>query len=254
MHVAKWGLIMEIIEAKNYDEMSEKAAQLILTKVKQTPSLVLGLATGGTPVGTYQHLVDDYQAHRTSYQHVHTVNLDEYVGIEKENPTSYHTYMNEHLFQLIDIPIEQTHLPNAMAKDLQAECQKYEQLIEDLGGIDLQILGIGVNGHIGFNEPGTSFESTTNVVELTASTREKNACYFDNPFDVPTHAVTMGISTIMKSKQIVLLVSGKQKAQILYKLLTEPTNEQVPASILKQHSHVTIIADREALTEIKQNC
>lgn len=245
---------MEIIEAKNYDEMSEKAAQLILTKVKQTPSLVLGLATGGTPVGTYQHLVDDYQAHRTSYQHVHTVNLDEYVGIEKENPTSYHTYMNEHLFQHIDIPIEQTHLPNAMAKDLQAECQKYEQLIEDLGGIDLQILGIGVNGHIGFNEPGTSFESTTNVVELTASTREKNARYFENPFDVPTHAVTMGISTIMKSKQIVLLVSGKQKAHILYKLLTEPTNEQVPASILKQHGQVTIIADREALMEIKQNC
>ena len=245
---------MEIIEAKNYDEMSEKAAQLILTKVKQTPSLVLGLATGGTPVGTYQHLVDDYQAHRTSYQHVHTVNLDEYVGIEKENPTSYHTYMNEHLFQHIDIPIEQTYLPNAMAKDLQAECQKYEELIEDLGGIDLQILGIGVNGHIGFNEPGTSFESTTNVVELTASTREKNACYFDNPFNVPTHAVTMGISTIMKSKQIVLLVSGKQKAHILYKLLTEPTNEQVPASILKQHDHVTIIADREALTEIKQGC
>lgn len=243
---------MEIIEARNYDEMSQKAAQLILSKVKQSPSLVLGLATGGTPVGTYQDLVKDYQEHQTSYRHVHTVNLDEYVGIDKDNPTSYHTYMKEQLFDHIDIPIDQTHLPNAMATDLQAECKHYEELIEHLGGIDLQLLGIGVNGHIGFNEPGTSFASTTNVVELTASTREKNACYFDNPFDVPTHAVTMGISTIMKSKQIVLLVSGKQKAHILYKLLSEPTNEHVPASILKQHDNVMIIADREALTEIKQ--
>ncbi|MFJ7850076.1 glucosamine-6-phosphate deaminase [Peribacillus sp. NPDC097224] len=245
---------MEIVETQNYDEMSQKAAHLILDKVKRTPSLVLGLATGGTPVGTYQHLVKDYQENQTSYRHVHTVNLDEYVGVEKDHPTSYHTYMKDHLFNHIDIPIQQTHLPDTMAPDLQAECQRYEELIENLGGIDLQLLGIGVNGHIGFNEPGTPFASTTNVVELTASTREKNACYFDNPFDVPKHAVTMGISTIMKSKQIVLLVSGKQKAHILYKLLSEPTNEQVPASILKQHKNVMIIADREALAELKQNC
>ena len=245
---------MQIIEAKDYDEMSQKAAELILTKVKQTPSLVLGLATGGTPVGTYQYLVKDHQEHQTSYRQVHTVNLDEYVGVEKDDPTSYHTYMKEHLFNHIDIPLEQTHLPNTMAADLQEECQQYEELIEKLGGIDLQLLGIGVNGHIGFNEPGTSFASTTNVVELTASTREKNACYFDNPFDVPQYAMTMGISTIMKSKQIVLLISGTQKAHILYKLLSELTNEQVPASILKQHHNVTIIADQEALIELKQNC
>ncbi|WP_057914491.1 glucosamine-6-phosphate deaminase [Peribacillus muralis] len=244
---------MEIIEAKNYDEMSQKAAQLILTKVKQTPSLVLGLATGRTPVGTYLHLVKDYQEHQTSYRHVHTVNLDEYVGLGKENPTSYHTYMKEHLFNHIDIPNHQTHLPNGMATDLQGECQIYDELIENLGGIDLQILGIGVNGHIGFNEPGTSFSSTTNVVELTPSTRGKNACYFNNLSEVPSDAVTMGISTIMKSKQIVLLVSGMQKAHILYKLLSEPINEQIPASILKQHDNVIIIADNEALAVIRHN-
>jgi len=243
---------MKIIEVKDYKEMSQKAAQIILDKVKDTSSLVLGLATGGTPVGTYEQLVKDYKENQTSYQHVHTVNLDEYVGLKKENPTSYDFYMKDNLFNHIDIPIDQTHLPNGMESDLQKECQQYDSLIENLGGVDLQLLGIGVNGHIGFNEPGTSFESTTNVVELTASTREANACYFDNPFEVPTHAITMGIATIMKSKQILLLVSGSKKADALYKLLYEDIDEKMPASILKKHAAVTIIADSEALILVKE--
>jgi glucosamine-6-phosphate deaminase len=243
---------LKIIEVANYEEMSKEAAKIIVDKVKEKPNAVLGLATGGTPEGAYNYLIKNYQKSQLSYAKVHTVNLDEYIGLEKNHPQSYTYYMNEHLFKHINLPKEQTHFPSATSNTDQKDGEKYEQLIESLGGIDLQILGIGENGHIGFNEPGTSFSSKTSVVELTVSTRKANARYFNQMEEVPTHAISMGISTIMKSEEIILLVSGKKKAFILHRLLTEEISKELPASILKNHPNVTIIADQEALSIMKE--
>ncbi|GKU81880.1 glucosamine-6-phosphate deaminase [Niallia sp. NCCP-28] len=237
---------MKLIETANYETMSQTAAALVIQQVKSKPNTVLGLATGGTPVGMYQYLKEDYEQNQTSYQNVHTVNLDEYVGLSKEDSKSYAYYMNDHLFKHIHIPLEQTFLP------VEEQGDNYEELIASLGGIDLQILGIGGNGHIGFNEPGTPFTSKTGIVQLTESTREANARYFSSMDEVPTHAISMGISTIMQSKNILLLVSGSKKAEILYRLLTEDVDEALPASILKTHSNVTIIADQDALSVLKE--
>ncbi len=239
---------LKLIEVANYETMSKKAAEAVIEQVNKKPDAVLGLATGGTPTGMYRLLVEDYKKNQTSYQKVHTVNLDEYIGIPIDSRQSYAYYMDMHLFDPINIEKEQTFFPSASLPG-----DKYDQLIASLGGIDLQVLGIGENGHIGFNEPGTSFSSKTRVVELTASTRAANARYFTSLEEVPTHAISMGISTIMKSKQILLLVSGIKKADILYKLLTEEVNEQLPASILKTHPNVTIIADQDALSVKKEN-
>lgn len=239
---------MNIIKVKNYEEMSEKAAAFISETVRRKPNAVLGMATGGTAVGTYQCLIQDFNEHNTSYKQAYTVNLDEYVGMDPNHEQSYHTYMDNHFFQHIDLPKEHQHIPNGKALDLEAECKRYEEAIEALGGVDLQLLGIGHNGHIGFNEPGTSFDSKTQVVKLAESTRNANARYFDHMDEVPTHAITMGIATILKSKKILLLVSGKEKAEILYKLLTSDVTESIPATALKTHPNVTVIADKEALS------
>jgi glucosamine-6-phosphate deaminase len=239
---------MKLIEAKDYQDMSQKAAGIIIEQVKQKPNSVLGLATGGTVIGTYATLVDDHRVNGTSYRQIRTVNLDEYVGLAPEHPNSYHYYMNEHFFVHVDIPKEHTHIPNGLAKDIEEECKRYEQLIEDLGGIDLQLLGIGQNGHIGFNEPGTSFESKTHLVKLAESTRRANARFFDRPEEVPTHAITMGIATIMKSRKILLLASGEKKAPILSQLFSRGVDPKIPASILKTHPCVFVIADQEALS------
>ncbi|HZG60340.1 MAG TPA: glucosamine-6-phosphate deaminase [Anoxybacillus sp.] len=239
---------MKLIEAKDYQDMSRKAADIIIDQVKKKPNSILGLATGGTMIGTYAALVDDYKQNGTSYQQVKTVNLDEYIGLAPEHPNSYHYYMNDHLFNHIDIPKSQTYLPNGLAKDIEAECQRYENLIKQIGGIDLQLLGIGQNGHIGFNEPGTSFESTTHVVELELSTRQANARFFNRFEEVPTHAITMGIATIMKSKKILLLASGLKKAPIIAELFAGKVTTQIPASILNKHPNVIVIADQEALS------
>lgn len=237
---------MRIIEAKDYQDLSKKAAEIIIAQVKHKPNSVLGLATGGTVIGTYDVLVNDYKQNLTSYQRVRSVNLDEYVGLDPSNKNSYHYFMKEHLFDHIDLPAQQTFIPNGLAKIVEEECKRYEQLINQLGGVDLQLLGIGENGHIGFNEPGTSFHSVTHLVKLSESTRKSNARFFNSLDEVPTHAITIGISTIMKSKKILLLASGKKKAGILKRLLNEPIHEQIPATILKKHKDVTIIADEEA--------
>jgi glucosamine-6-phosphate deaminase len=239
---------MKLIEAKDYQDMSRKAADIIIDQVKKKPNSVLGLATGGTMIGTYAALVDDYKQNGTSYQQIKTVNLDEYIGLKPEHPNSYHYYMNEHFFNHVDIPKGQTDLPNGLAKDIEAECQRYESLIEQIGGMDLQLLGIGQNGHIGFNEPGTSFESTTHVVELALSTRQANSRFFNRFEEVPTHAITMGIATIMKSKKILLLASGPKKAPIIAELFAGKVTTQIPASILNKHPNVIVIADQEALS------
>ncbi|MFJ8265720.1 glucosamine-6-phosphate deaminase [Peribacillus asahii] len=242
---------MKIVVAENYEDMSNKAAQIIIDKVKHNPSSVLGLATGSTPKKTYQLLIEDHNNNQATYQNIHTVNLDEYVGPNPDNPNSYHYFMNENLFKSIDIPKEQTHIPNGLASNLQEECNRYESLIMQLGGIDLQLLGIGVNGHIGFNEPGTSFETGTHVIKLTNSTRKANARFFTDISEVPTHAITMGIKSILKSKEILLLASGEKKANAIKQLVEGPIDEQFPASILKKHPNVTVIADKAALSLLK---
>lgn len=242
---------MKMIEAKDYQDMSKIAADYIIKKVSTFPKLKLGLATGGTPLGIYVNLIADHQKNGTSYRGVTTFNLDEYVGLSGENPNSYRYYMNHNLFDHIDIQKANTFVPRGDMDDSQRECAAYEDMLQKSKGIDLQILGIGENGHIGFNEPGTAFKSETHVVELTPSTIKANARYFNSLEEVPTKAITMGIATIMKSKEIVLLISGEQKKAALNRLLTGNVDESFPASVLKKHPYVTIIADKAAIADLK---
>lgn len=202
---------MKWIEVNTYEELSEVAATIFSKQIQEKPDSVLGLATGGSPVGMYKKLVARHQAGHLSFKKVQTFNLDEYVGLEQTSPASYFTFMHENLFNFVDIQPENIHLPNGKAANLAEECAAYDKRIEEAGGIDLQLLGIGVNGHIAFNEPGTSFDSKTNIVELTESTRTENAIYFDDPSEVPTHAITMGIQSIMKAKEIILIAFGEKK-------------------------------------------
>ncbi|MFB5662355.1 glucosamine-6-phosphate deaminase [Alteribacillus sp. HJP-4] len=237
---------MEIIQVKNYKEMSLRAAGLFAYYIKSNPQAVLGLATGGTPVGMYRQLAalkNQFDASRVT-----TFNLDEYEGLPPHHPQSYYAYMKRYVFDPLGLSRAQTNLPRGDAHDLEAECRRYEQLIKDYGYIDLQLLGIGENGHIGFNEPGTSFTSRTHLVTLKSSTREANARYFKQPDLVPDRAITAGIATIMSSSWIVLLASGPKKSKALEKLLTGEIHESFPASILREHPRVTIIADNSALS------
>ncbi|MFS0749012.1 glucosamine-6-phosphate deaminase [Oceanobacillus sp. 1P07AA] len=241
---------MKIIQTKNYQSMSKLASQYVINTLKQIDKPVLGLATGSTPEGLYQHLIKAYQTHQISFANVSTFNLDEYVGLDKEDKNSYHYYMHKFLFNHVDVPSRNIHLPNGIANDLNVECTSYENRIQSVGGIHIQILGIGKNGHIGFNEPGTSFESRTHVVDLDESTRRANARFFDSFDEVPNQAITMGIQSIMQAKEILLLVSGSEKAEALEKLVNGKVNEDFPASILQTHQNVKIIADKAALENI----
>lgn len=242
---------VKIIEVNDYTHMSIEASKYIIDKVLNVPNITLGLATGGTPVGTYQNLIADYQMNGTSYQNVTSFNLDEYIGLLGTNKNSYRYFMNEQLFNHIDINKNNTHIPNGEVVNVDEECMRYEALLAKHGGIDLQILGIGANGHIGFNEPGTSFNSTTHIVELTPSTRKANSRYFNQIEDVPARAITMGIATIMKSKEILLLVSGESKKDALFRLFNGEIDENFPASVLKNHPYVTIIADKAAVADLR---
>lgn len=239
---------MNIIKVKDYEEMSRKAALFIIKRVRKTPNMTLGLATGGTPEGMYQNIIMDYQQNNTSYSGITTFNLDEYVGLDGLNPNSYRYYMNTQLFNHINIPKSSTYIPLGNASDSEKECARYEQLIKEKGGIDLQVIGIGGNGHIAFNEPGTSFQSRTHLIQLTASTRSANSIYFNHAEEVPTHAITMGISTILDSKEILLLASGEEKIEAIRRLQQDEISEDFPASILKKHPNITIIADEVALS------
>ncbi|MDZ5474125.1 glucosamine-6-phosphate deaminase [Bacillus sp. 31A1R] len=243
---------MNVIEVKNYEEMSRIAAQHIIKKIRAHRSYKLGLATGSTPKGVYHYLVKDHQETQTSYQQIKTFNLDEYVGISAHDSNSYHYFMREHLFNHIDIPAEHTYIPSGVSTNLEKECLHYEEKIRLHGGVDLQLLGIGQNGHIGFNEPGTSFKSRTHIVPLTESTRKANARFFPSIEEVPTHAITVGIGTILDSKEILLLASGKAKAEAISRLLNGDLDEEFPASSLLTHKHVTVIADEEALSLTKE--
>ncbi|WP_117168592.1 glucosamine-6-phosphate deaminase [Paraliobacillus sediminis] len=239
---------MKLITATNYSDMSRIATEIILKRIKSSDKLTLGLATGSTPIETYQYMIEDYQQNKTDYHHVTTFNLDEYVGVGPTDRTSYYYFMKSKLFDHIHIPREQTHIPNGLANNLEDECSYYENKIKNQGGIDLQLLGLGSNGHIGFNEPGTNFDIKTHVEQLTEATRSANARFFDSLEEVPTHAITMGISTILQSNEILLLVSGEKKSSALTKLLKDTKlDPSFPASSLHNHPNVTIVADQEAL-------
>ncbi|QRG66508.1 glucosamine-6-phosphate deaminase [Brevibacillus choshinensis] len=237
---------MKLVITKDYDDLSKQAARLIADEVKQRPDTVLGLATGGTPVGMYRELIAIHQKEGVDFSQASSFNLDEYVGLSGQHPQSYRAYMDENLFDHINLPREKTNVPHGDAADLGAECKRYEQAIAAAGGIDIQVLGIGNNGHIGFNEPGSAKDTTTRVVQLTSSTIEANARYFDTIEEVPTQAISMGIRTILSAKKIVLLASGKAKAEAVQHMLEGEMTSDVPASLLQQHPDVTVIVDVEA--------
>lgn len=238
---------MEVIRVKDYDEMSEKACAFVTERLKQRNDLVMGFATGSTPEGLYQRLIEKYRKQEITFKDVVSFNLDEYIGLDKDHPNSYYYFMREKLFDHVDISFDNVNIPNGVASDLEAECQAFEAKIKQAGGIELQILGIGGNGHIGFNEPGTPFTSRTQVVDLASSTIKANSRFFDSIEEVPTQAVSMGIGTIMESKEILLLASGETKRDAMTAVLRGDITEDVPATVLQKHPNMTIIADEAAL-------
>lgn len=241
---------MKLIKAKDYEDMSRKAASIFFSQITLKPDSVLGLATGSTPVGTYKQLIEWCKAGDLSFKDVRTVNLDEYIGLSGDSDQSYRYFMNENLFNHVDIDKSNTNVPNGKAADMDAECVRYEALIRSLGGIDVQLLGIGNNGHIGFNEPNEYFDKFTHVVNLTESTIQANTRFFEKKEDVPRTAVSMGIKTIMEAKKIVLVANGKAKADIIYETCFGPITPNVPASALQLHPDVTIIVDEEAYATV----
>ncbi|MCI6060910.1 MAG: glucosamine-6-phosphate deaminase [Dorea sp.] len=241
---------MKIYKAANYKEMSRKAANILSAQVIMKPNCVLGLATGSTPIGTYEQLVEWYQKGDLDFSEVTTVNLDEYKGLPITNDQSYYYFMHQHLFDRVNINPENTHLPNGMEADSEKECRRYEELIHSLGGVDLQLLGLGHNGHIGFNEPNEAFEKETHCVNLQERTIEANKRFFASADAVPRQAYTMGIKTIMHAKKILVIVSGEDKAEIVKKAFFGPVTPKVPASILQMHNDVTLVADEAALSEV----
>lgn len=241
---------MTIFICKDYDEMSRKAANIVASQLIIKPKSVLGLATGGTPAGMYKELVSLYHQDDLDFSEVTTFNLDEYYPIQKTNEQSYYHYMRINLFNHININDHRIHIPNGETTNIQKECEDYDEAIYTLGGIDLQVLGIGNNGHIGFNEPDIRFESGTHLVQLDEETIKANSRFFDKPEDVPGRAISMGIRTIMHSKKIVLLASGISKAHIIEEMLLGDITPKVPASILQLHNEVTLILDRDAASRI----
>ncbi len=232
---------MRLIKVKNYDEMSERAAMLIAAQVQLKPDAVLGLATGSSPVGTYQRLVAWYKAGKLDFSEIRSVNLDEYAGLKGTNPQSYRYFMEDNLFSHVNIVKENTYVPDGTAEDLLAECEWYDANIRKLGGIDLQLLGIGNNGHIGFNEPADCFIEGTHLVDLQESTIQANARFFDSPDEVPRQAVTMGIGSIMRAAKVLLIASGETKAKLIEQAFAGPVTPQIPATVLKLHPDCTII-------------
>lgn len=242
---------MRIIKARDYDEVSRKAANIIFSVMTQKPDCVLGLATGSSPVGIYKELVRRYEDGNLDFSRVTTVNLDEYRGLDKEDPQSYAYYMKENLFSHVNIPMENTHLPDGREEDSEKACEEYNRILRAAGRQDIQLLGIGHDGHIGFNEPADHFPKETHCVDLAEPTIEANARFFESRDQVPTQAYTMGIRNIMAAKQILMVANGKGKAKILKEAFQGPVTPQVPASILQLHPDVILVADEEALSEME---
>ena len=242
---------MKIYETKDYQEMSRQAANILSAQVILKPDCVLGLATGSTPIGTYDQLVDWYNKGDVDFSQVRTVNLDEYRGLDHDNDQSYYYFMHDNLFDKVNIKPENTHLPDGTNLDSEEEAARYEALVQSLGTVDLQLLGLGRNGHIGFNEPGDSFVEPTHCVDLKESTIEANKRFFESADDVPKQAYSMGIGTIMRAKKILVVVSGEDKAQALKDTICGPISPKVPGTILRLHPDVTIVADEAAMSLMK---
>ena len=239
---------MKIIRAKDYKDMSRKAANIISAQIIIKPNCVLGLATGSTPIGTYQQLVEWYNKGDLDFSEVTSVNLDEYKGLERTNAQSYYYFMHDNLFSHVNIDLSRTFLPDGMEPDADKACADYDRIIESVGGVDLQLLGLGHNGHIGFNEPGTAFEKGTHCVRLTERTIKANQRFFASADDVPRYAYTMGIRNIMHARKILVVVSGADKAEAVKRSFFGPITPEVQASILQLHTDVTLVADEAALS------
>lgn len=250
---------MKIICVDNYEQMSKKAGNIVASQLILKPDSVLGLATGSTPLGMYKELIELYKQGDIDFNKVTTFNLDEYYNLSRDNNQSYYYYMNENFFNHINIDMNHVNIPNGMAKDIEKECIEYEKRIRTNGGIDLQILGVGRNGHIGFNEPDVKFEALTHMVKLDEQTIKDNSRFFEFIEDVPTKAISMGIKTIMQSKKIILLANGEEKADSIYGAISGDITPEIPVSVLQLHPDVTFIIDKKAamkldLEKMKEFC
>ena len=240
---------MNVIITENYEEMSKKAAEILINVVKNNPNAVLGLATGSSPIGTYENMAKDHRENGTSYKNVKSVNLDEYVGLTADHDQSYAYFMRTNLFDKIDIDLKNTNLPNGVAPDLAKECDRYNALLNELKP-DVQVLGLGSNGHIGFNEPGTPLCSVTHRVDLTENTIKDNSRLFASIDEVPRQALSMGVKNIMQAKSILMVVSGKNKAKAVKGMIKGEVTPDLPASVLQLHPFVTIVLDKDAASEL----
>jgi glucosamine-6-phosphate deaminase len=241
---------MLLIVKEDYESMSKEGARIVSELIRLKPNCVLGFATGGTPLGLYKELIRLHREEGLDFSKVTTFNLDEYVGLPPEHPQSYHYFMWENLFKHINVDPRFVHIPHGMADDIDAFCDWYEERIEAVGGIDLQILGIGANGHIAFNEPSSSLGSRTRIKTLTEKTRQDNARFFSSMDEVPKYAITMGVGTIMEARKLLLLASGPGKAEAIAKTVEGPITAMVPASIVQLHPHATVLVDREAASKL----
>lgn len=241
---------MRIITVKDYEELSKKAANILASQITLKPNSVLGLATGATPVGAYRELVRIFNEGDISFSEIVTFNLDEYYGLDKENPQSYYYFMMDNLFKFVNINTANIHIPDGRAMDIQLECIEYENKIKQAGGIDLQLLGIGRNGHIGFNEPDVKFEAQTHLVTLDEDTIEANSRFFASAEEVPDQAISMGIKTIMHSRKILLLASGEEKAETINNMINGKITPELPASVLQLHPDVIVLLDEKAASKL----
>lgn len=248
---------MKVLIFKNSEEIATFVANHLIEEINQftpreeKPFFVLGLPTGSTPIPVYQKLVEAYQNKKVSFKNVVTFNMDEYKGLLPTHDQSYHYFMNENLFQFIDIPENQIHILDGMAQDVKKECKSYEEKIKSFGGIDIQLAGIGENGHLAFNEPGTSFSSLTHEQRLTDDTIQVNSRFFAKVEDVPTHALTVGLKTVFDAKEVIVLATGEKKAEAIYKSVRQPQSEDCPASILQSHNHAIFACDEAAGKKLK---
>lgn len=240
---------MKIYKVKNYDELSRKAANIIAAQITLKPDSVLGLATGSSPVGLYKNLVSMYENGELDFSQITTVNLDEYKGLDGTNDQSYRYFMNENLLTKVNVPMERTFVPDGTIEDATVACAAYDEILNSVGTVDIQLLGLGHDGHLGFNEPDDHFEDGTHCVQLTETTIQANKRFFEKEEDVPRQAYTMGIGGIMRAKMLLVVVSGEDKADILNKVLTAPVSPQIPGTILRFHPNVILVADEAALSK-----
>lgn len=237
---------MQVILAKDYTDLSRKGASIVIDQIAKKKDSVLGFATGDTQLGLYQELVEAYNKGVVGYKDVVSFNLDEYIGLGSDDQESYHYYMYENYFKHVDFNMDKIYIPDGLAQDLKKECELYERRIKNCDGIDLVILGIGVNAHIGFNEPGSDFDSRTRIVDISSSTINENAKHFKDIKKIPTRGITMGIGSMMEARKILLIASGKKKAEAIYNAVKGRVTEEVPASALQRHKDVTVIVDKGA--------